>query len=102
MVQFVCVRRGRTTTFSIACTALAIDLGLANLATCVNGADETSFVIDGKALKSLNHQYHVLVGKLQSILRSAKVTAFGEDGTCDDPSQSSGARLYGVRWPGTF
>jgi IS605 OrfB family transposase len=46
--------------------ALAIDLGLNNLATCVstNGA---SFIIDGKRLKSYNQWYNKLNAQLQSI-----------------------------------
>ncbi len=48
--------------------ALAIDLGLDNLATCVNSTDGSSFIIDGKSLKSINHQYNVRLANLQSIL----------------------------------
>ncbi|AFZ47180.1 transposase, IS605 OrfB family [Cyanobacterium stanieri PCC 7202] len=46
--------------------ALAVDLGLNNLATCVstNGA---SFIIDGRRLKSYNHWYNKVNAKLQSI-----------------------------------
>ena len=52
--------------------ALAIDLGLDNLATCVNSTDGSSFIIDGKHLKSINHQYNVRIAKLQSILDQQK------------------------------
>lgn len=47
-------------------TALAIDLGLDNLATCVdtNGA---SLIVDGKKLKSLNRWYNKENARLQSI-----------------------------------
>ena len=36
-------------------SALAIDLGLDNLAMCVNSTDGSSFLIDGKSLKSIIH-----------------------------------------------
>ncbi len=52
--------------------ALAIDLGLDNLATCVNSTDGSSFIIDGQSLKSLNHQYNVRMAQLQSILDQQK------------------------------
>lgn len=47
--------------------ALAIDIGLENLATCIdtNGA---SFIIDGRKLKSINHYYNKQKAKKQSIL----------------------------------
>ncbi len=48
--------------------ALVIDLGLDNLATCVNSLDGSSFILDGKHLKSLNHQYNMRMAQLQSIL----------------------------------
>ncbi len=53
--------------------ALVIDLGLDNLATCVNSTDGSSFIIDGKNLKSINHQYNVRMAKLQSILDQQKL-----------------------------
>jgi IS605 OrfB family transposase len=53
--------------------ALAIDLGLDNLATCVNSTDGSSFILDGKYLKSLNHQYNARMAKLQSILDQQKL-----------------------------
>ena len=43
-------------------------LGLDDLATCVNSADGSSFIIDGKYLKSLTHQYNRRLAQLQSIL----------------------------------
>ena len=43
--------------------ALAIDRGLDNLATGVNSTDGASFVLDGKYLKSLNHQYNARMAK---------------------------------------
>ncbi len=52
---------------------LAIDLGLDNLATCVNSTDGSSFIIDGKSLKSINHQYNARMAQLQSILDQQKL-----------------------------
>jgi len=54
-------------------SALAIDLGLDNLAMCVNSTDGSSFLIDGKQLKSINHQYNGRLAKLQSILDLQKL-----------------------------
>lgn len=54
-------------------TALAMDLGLDNLATCTNSTDGSSFIIDGKHLKSLNHQYNARMATLQSILDQQKL-----------------------------
>jgi putative transposase len=53
-------------------TALAIDLGLDNLATCVdtNGA---SFLIDGKPLNSFNRWYNKENARLQSIQDLQKI-----------------------------
>jgi len=53
--------------------ALTMDLGLDNLATCVNRADGSSFIIDGKSLKSINHQYNVRTTKLQALLDRQKL-----------------------------
>lgn len=53
--------------------ALAIDRGLDNLATCMNSTDGSSFVIDGKKLKSINQQYNVRIAQLQSILDQQKL-----------------------------
>ena len=47
--------------------ALAIDIGLENLATCVD-TNGTSFIIDGRKLKSINHYYNKQKAKKQSIL----------------------------------
>lgn len=57
--------------------ALAIDLGLNNLATCVstNGA---SFIIDGRRLKSYNHWYNKSNAKLQSIKDSQGIKSLTE------------------------
>ncbi len=46
--------------------ALAIDLGINNLATCVTNLGE-SFVIDGKKLKSINQWFNKYNAELQSI-----------------------------------
>lgn len=45
--------------------ALAIDLGLNNLATCVTTLG-TSFILDGKHLKSINRRYNKENARLQS------------------------------------
>ena len=47
--------------------SLAIDLGISNLASCVV-TDNTSFIIDGKYLKSLNRLYNKKKASLQSKL----------------------------------
>ena len=46
--------------------ALAIDLGINNLATCVTNNGK-SFIIDGRKLKSINQYYNKINAKLQSI-----------------------------------
>ena len=46
--------------------ALAIDLGVNNLCTCVTNTDK-SFIIDGKKLKSINQFFNKQNAKLQSI-----------------------------------
>ncbi len=46
--------------------ALAIDLGVSNLATCVTNTGE-SFIIDGRKLKSINQWYNKQNAKLQRI-----------------------------------
>lgn len=47
--------------------ALAIDIGLENLATCVDSITGTSFIIDGRKLKSINQYYNKRKARLQSI-----------------------------------
>ena len=47
--------------------ALAIDIGLNNLATCATSSG-SSFIIDGKQLKSINCYFNKKKAKLQSIL----------------------------------
>lgn len=46
--------------------ALAIDLGINNLCTCIT-SNGSSFIIDGKRLKSINQWYNKENAKLQSI-----------------------------------
>ncbi len=46
--------------------ALAIDLGLDNLATCVSNTG-SSFILDGRKLKSINRWYNKQNSRLQSI-----------------------------------
>lgn len=46
--------------------ALAIDLGINNLATCITSTGE-SFIMDGKRLKSINQWYNKENSRLQSI-----------------------------------
>ena len=46
--------------------ALAIDLGITNLATCVTN-NGTSFIVDGRKLKSINQYWNKQIAKLQSI-----------------------------------
>ena len=47
--------------------SMAIDLGVSNLASCII-TDNTSFIIDGKRLKSINQFYNKQKGYLQSKL----------------------------------
>lgn len=46
--------------------ALAIDLGIDNLATCVSTFG-TPFIMDGRKLKSINHQWNKEMARLRSI-----------------------------------
>lgn len=48
---------------------LGIDIGIDNLATCVNTIGESSFVINGKTLKSDNKYYNKRVAKIKSDLK---------------------------------
>ena len=48
--------------------ALAIDLGVNNLATCVSAVG-TPFIMDGRKLKSINHQWNKEKAHLQSIAK---------------------------------
>ena len=51
---------------------LGIDLGIDNLCTCVTNAG-TSFIIDGRKLKSINQYYNKINAKLQSIKDKQKI-----------------------------
>ena len=55
--------------------AMGIDLGLDNLATCVI-TDGASFIIDGKSLKSINHQYNKRVAHLSAIVKRQEMDAY--------------------------
>jgi putative transposase len=46
---------------------LSIDCGLNNFATCFNSIDGSSFIIDGRYIKSINYRYNKKKAKLQSI-----------------------------------
>ena len=46
--------------------ALAIDLGITNLATCATNTG-TSFIVDGRKLKSINQYWNKQIARLQSI-----------------------------------
>ncbi|MCU0540942.1 MAG: transposase [Oscillatoriaceae cyanobacterium Prado104] len=58
-------------------SAIAIDLGLDNLATCVdtNGA---SFIVDGRKLKSINQWFNKENARLQSIKERQKIPKLTE------------------------
>ena len=62
---------------SIAGSSLAIDIGLDNLATCVdtNGA---SFIVDGRKLKSINQWFNKENARLQSIKARQKIQKLTE------------------------
>jgi putative transposase len=47
---------------------LSIDLGLGNLATCINNVGSQPFVINGRAIKSINQYYNKTKARLQSII----------------------------------
>ncbi|MEZ7717121.1 transposase [Leptotrichia wadei] len=51
---------------------LGIDLGIDNLCTCVTNTG-TSFIIDGRKLKSINQYYNKINAKLQSIKDKQKI-----------------------------
>jgi len=46
---------------------LSIDFGVSNLASCINSKG-TSFILDGKKLKSINQGYNKEIARLKSIL----------------------------------
>jgi len=49
---------------------LSIDLGINNLATCVNNADQKSFIINGRVVKSINQHYNKKSSKLKSLSKN--------------------------------
>jgi IS605 OrfB family transposase len=51
---------------------LGIDLGIDNFATCVD-TNGTSFIIEGRHLKSLNRWFNKVKAKLQSIYKKQKI-----------------------------
>jgi IS605 OrfB family transposase len=55
---------------------LSIDMGLDNFATCFNSNDGSSFIIDGRYIKSINRHYNKQKAYYQSILdrQSIKVS----------------------------
>ena len=55
---------------------LSIDMGLDNFATCFNSNDGSSFIIDGRYIKSINRHYNKQKAHYQSILdrQSIKVS----------------------------
>lgn len=55
--------------------ALAIDPGLDNLVTCID-TNGSSFIVDGKYLKSINRWYNKQKARLQSILDKQKLGHF--------------------------
>jgi len=46
---------------------IAVDFGISNLATCID-TNGTSFILDGKKLKSINRLYNKVIAKYKSIL----------------------------------
>lgn len=46
---------------------LSVDMGLNNFATCFRSVDGSSFIVDGRYIKALNHRYNKELAKLQSI-----------------------------------
>ena len=49
---------------------LSIDLGINNLATCVNNADCKSFIINGKMVKSINQYFNKKLAELSSLSKN--------------------------------
>ena len=58
---------------------LSIDLGLDNFATCID-TNGTTFIIEGRYIKSFNHWYHKKKALLQSIYSKQKIK--GGDKLC--------------------
>ena len=55
--------------------ALAIDLGITNLCTCVTSSGK-SFIVDGKKLKSINQWYNKETSRLNSIKDKQKIKVY--------------------------
>jgi putative transposase len=53
---------------------LGIDIGLDNLATCVNMQSGRSFIVDGRGLKSYNHRYNKRIAEYQSKINKEGIT----------------------------
>ncbi len=53
---------------------LSCDLGLDNFATLFDSTDGSSFIIDGKKIKSINQRYNKETARLQSIKDHQKIT----------------------------
>ncbi len=51
---------------------LSIDLGINNLATCVNNADQKSFIINGRVVKSINQYYNKKSSKCHLLIKGRK------------------------------
>lgn len=51
---------------------LSIDPGLNNIAACFNSKNGSSFIIDGKYIKSINHYFNKKYAKLQSSIDTRK------------------------------
>ncbi|KAB7707266.1 IS200/IS605 family element transposase accessory protein TnpB [Bacillus aerolatus] len=64
-IQYVYEQPYETTELDVD-KALAIDIGLNNLASCVD-TDGASFLVDGKRLKSINRLYNKKKARLQSV-----------------------------------
>ena len=54
--------------------ALSIDLGIDNLATCVTSFGH-SFIMDGRRIKSINHQWNKEMARLRSIAAKQVISA---------------------------
>lgn len=52
---------------------LSIDIGLENLATCINTSNGSTFIMDGRKIKSINQYYNKKMAKLKSIADKQKL-----------------------------
>jgi len=53
---------------------LSIDLGINNLATCVNNTGKQPFIINGKVVKSINQYFNKEKSKLQSFIKGKGIS----------------------------